>query len=424
MEVVVKPRRAPVRGTGLPKGKARRTASRPIRSPTLETEGALAKYFGALADLPLLDAAQEISLAREIEARELAHWCTLLSARPALAVVASATAPRLHGRPTRLEALRASAGEPGVRRTRARMRTPMPSPALRQAARQLRRLDRTREGLRAADAAVHSAFSENERARAYLARVATAAAAEQRAKNRFIAANLRLVIAMAQRYRRSPLALEDLIQEGNLGLMRAVERYDHRRGLRFSTYATWWIRHALNRAVSDKARLVRIPVHALDDLSRVSRAVDSIQIKTGAAPSADELASQTGMSVTKLEQLKLNARLDPPASLDHAAGRDNEQTWHDRLASAQTAEVEEELDLARWHEELPRLLHVLRPIEAAIVRFRYGLDGDDELTLKQIGEKYNLSRERIRQLQVEALVKLRNAITGELDPAGSDQSAA
>src|SRR4029079_10427709 len=109
---------------------------------------------------------------------------------------------------------------------------------------------------------------------------------------------------------------------------------------------------------------------------------------------------------------------------DHGSGRDNEQTWHDRLASVETGDADEQLDLTRWREELPRLLHGLRPIEAAIVRFRYGLDGDEELTLKQIGEKYDLSRERIRQLQVEALAKLRSAITSELDVPRSDQSAA
>jgi RNA polymerase primary sigma factor len=423
MEAVVKPRRATVRGSGLPKRQARRAASRPSRSPALASDGALAQYFGALADLPLLDAAQEISLAREIEALELAHWCALLSARPALAVIASAIAPHLHGRATKLEALPGRAAEPSVRHARARTSKPSP-PTLRPVARQVRRLDRTRAGLRAADAAVHAAFSGNERARAYLARVGSAARAEQREKNRFINANLRLVIAMAQRYRRSPLALEDLIQEGNLGLMRAVERFDHRRGLRFSTYATWWIRHGLNRAVSDKARLVRIPVHALDGVSRVARAVDSIQTKSGAAPSVDEVAAQTGMPIAKLAQLRLNARLDHPMSLDHAPGRDDGPTLYDRLASAETADADAQLDLARWREEIPRLLNVLRPIEAAIIRFRFGLDGDEELTLKQIGEKYNLSRERIRQLQVDALSKLRSAITGELGPTRSAQSAA
>jgi RNA polymerase primary sigma factor len=424
MQAAMKPRRAPVRGPGLPKREARRTASGQSRSPAIQGDGALEQYFGALADLPLLEAAQEISLAREIEALEIAHWYALLSARPALAVVASAIAPHLHGRATKLEALRGRAAVPAAGHARARRSNASLPPTLRQAARQLRRLDRTREGLHAADAAVQPAFSGNERARAYLARVATAAAAEQRVKNRFIAANLRLVIAMAQRYRRSPLALEDLIQEGNLGLMRAVDRYDHRRGLRFSTYATWWIRHALNRAVSDKARLVRIPVHALDDVARVARAVDSIETTTGAKPSADELAARTGMSITKLAQLKQNARLEHPMSLDRGFGRDDDQTLHDRLAPAESSEIEEYLDLARWSENLPRLLNVLRPIEAAIVRFRFGLDGDEELTLKQIGEKYNLSRERIRQLQVDALAKLRSAITGELDPAASDQSAA
>jgi RNA polymerase sigma factor (sigma-70 family) len=226
------------------------------------------------------------------------------------------------------------------------------APALSTVAQQLRRVDPGRAGLYAADAAVRAGFGDDVRARHYMERVARARHAEQRAKARFVTANLRLVIAMAQRYRRSQLPIEDLIQEGNLGLLRAVERFDHRRGYRFSTYAAWWIRHGLSRAVSDKARLVRIPVHALDGVARVARAHDLNLTRTGAAPSLQELAAQTGIAVPKLAQLRQDARRDQPLSLDQNLADDG-KNLHDRLSVADSPDPEQAIDLASWHERLP-----------------------------------------------------------------------
>jgi RNA polymerase primary sigma factor len=372
------------------------------RTATIEPgSGSLERYFGTLQGIPLLDAAKELSLAREIEALEIAHWRALLSYRPALSTVDAAFAPHTQDRP---------------RKTGSKL-----SPAA--AARQLRRLDVRRTGLYAVDAAVRARFAGDLRACAYLERVARARRAQQRAKGRFVAANLRLVISMAQRYRRSGMPLEDLIQEGNLGLMRAVDRFDHRRGFRFSTYAAWWIRHGLSRAVSDKARLVRIPLHALEDLARVARASEASATKTGAAPSSQELALQTGMPESKLAQLRLDARLDQPLSLDQGPGGDSDKSPYDRTPGPEPADLDHDIDLASWHDALPRLLAGLRPIEAAVLRFRFGLDDGEELTLLDIGKKYDLSRERIRQLQAEALAKLRVAIASGRRPGDSDAAA-
>jgi RNA polymerase primary sigma factor len=240
--------------------------------------------------------------------------------------------------------------------------------------------------------------------------VARARDAEQRAKSRFVGANLRLVISMTRRYHRSLLPLEDLVQEGNLGLMRAVERFDYRRGYRFSTYATWWIRHGLNRAVSDKARLVRIPVHALDELSRVARATEHVRARTGTTPNARELATETGIHESKLTRLKMENPLQPPISLDQDISAEREQTLHEILPAREQPDLVQSLDLSSWRQQLERLLCQLRPMEAEVLRFRFGLDGGEELTLREIGQKYSLSRERIRQVQAEALAKLRKAV--------------
>jgi RNA polymerase primary sigma factor len=363
---------------------------------------ALERYFRELEGLPLLDAKQERALAAEIEELEVAHWRAILSYRPAAAVVGDAVEPRLPRRASKLDALRKAsrAGGNDARRTR----------TVEAAARQLRELDMDRSAVAAAGEAVRAAFASDRRAQRYLSRVSQAREAHQQAKRRFITANLRLVIAMARRYDPSLLPLADLIQEGNLGLMRAVERYDHRRGFRFSTYAAWWIRHAVNRALSDKARLVRVPVHALDALAQVARASSAIASRTGATPSLAELAVETGMSEDKLELLGVEGLVKHPLSLDRSLGDEREQTLHDVLRDPDQGDPDQGLDQARWCAEVGQLLRVLTPIESAILRFRYGLDDGEELTLREIGDKYNLSRERIRQLQQEALTKLRRTL--------------
>lgn len=229
-------------------------------------------------------------------------------------------------------------------------------------------------------------------------------------KHKFIQANLRLVVAIARRYDRGQMPLIDLIQEGNLGLIKAVERFDYRRGFRFSTYASWWIRHAIGRALADKGHAVRVPVHALDTQHRLARAAEAIGLKLGRPPTDEELAKETGIDRRRLARVRKH-QMVPICSLDREISDSDDRRYVDLLSDEDCKNPFECTLLKNWTDEMGNILESLSPMERTIIRWRYGLDDGEEMTLKEIGDHYNLSRERIRQLQEQALKKIRRILS-------------
>jgi len=229
-------------------------------------------------------------------------------------------------------------------------------------------------------------------------------------KNRFIEHNLKLVVAIAKDYRNLGLSFPDLIQEGNLGLIRAVEKFDHRRGFKFSTYAVWWIRQALVRAIQNHSRTIRLPSHVHDRLQRSQRVRAELTGKLGREPTPAELAPELGTDAGSLEALDLLSR--EAISLESSVAG-TEKRLEDFVADPTSAAPDNGLDGERMRSGVGFLIGALTSREQLILRLRYGLGGEEEHTLEQIGQSLGLSRERVRQLEARALKKLRETIPAQ-----------
>ncbi|MCA9651560.1 MAG: sigma-70 family RNA polymerase sigma factor [Myxococcales bacterium] len=244
----------------------------------------------------------------------------------------------------------------------------------------------------------------------HLAGVRSAAAALRAARNQFAKANLRLVVRMANRMRGTGLSLTDLIQEGNLGLLKAVDRFEPERGFRFSTYASWWIRHTMRRAVVNRGRTVRVPQHLHTLAQKLSKTRRHLRGQLGRDPFDAELAEAVGTTVDKVVAAS-RALANQPISLESRVSVDDPRSVADLLSVPEEQTPTERLDLLRAGEQMRAALLELEPMERDILRQRFGLDGQEPRTLAEIGAQYSLSRERIRQLQVLALERMRQHMT-------------
>jgi RNA polymerase primary sigma factor len=394
-----------------------------------EPQSFLAMYFRDMAELDVLRPEQEFETARHIEQLELELWQILLGFGPASVWVADTVETAVQRPMPELKPYRLLAEKTKRKFTLANKKAN--EKILVEIGAKLKELDIDRIFVETVlnDVQRFSRVLRGERHTGELPDFVSAkgflefadAASDKmsrvkRAKNEFVKANLRLVVSIARRFNHGRLPLPDLIQEGNIGLMKAVERYDYRRGFRFSTYASWWIRHAISRALADKGRAVRLPVHMIDAYHKIAKSERELQSKLERPATTEEIATATGIEAEKLEKMK-TFLAETPVSLDKPISDEDGRRLIDVLVDPnEIPSPPEQMMNSETQQEMLKLLGGLKPIEADILRKRFGLVNDRERTLKEIGDEYHLSRERVRQLQEQALGKMRRAMA-KMEPS-------
>jgi RNA polymerase primary sigma factor len=399
---------------------------RPMRSP--DSDDHLAAYFRQLAEHELLTPEDERELSQGIEDTEILTWERVLCRPEIVNHVLALIEPNLE-QPVKFPKLQ-KVLEDMLESKRARKDTKLVkklSAVAKESAVQLRALDLDRVHI---DAVVRELYRARQASLAgettwwldaadkdagtFVDTVRQAHHDAMQLRDEFVRANLRLVVTMARRYDRGGMPLADLIQEGNLGLMHAVSRFDYRRGLRFSTYACWWIRHAIGRALADKARAVRIPVHMLEAQQQLEKVRQALVGELGRPPTPQELAKAARVPLAKLNQMHRYI-MGQPMSLDRPVHDDDDRSFGDTMADPDSEEHSpaDNLTTQTLTAQIKKLLHYLSPIEADVLTKRFGLGDDEERTFREIGDQYHLSRERIRQIQNSALDKLKRALERE-----------
>lgn len=395
-----------------------------MQSTSSESKTALSSYMRDLAHADVMTAEEEKAAAEHIRHMRAERWRALLAYPPIAAGVLELVERRLGGDldATLLDAAaRATASLRAARRVKHERAY---TQAMRELAEALAAADRDQivadmvcADLESLEAGQFEGLGmtivplrRTDTFSRYVRKVRRANAGFHAARNAFVRANLRLVVSLARRYGRGRMATDDLVQEGNLGLMKAVDRFDPDRGFRFSTYGAWWIRHAINRAVQNKARSVRLPVHVLDAVQKLSEARRSFEAEFGIRPNHAELAEMTELTVDKIERLERALIFDQPTSIDADGDDVSASSRRAALIDESHPGAEETLDQRRIARAIDDAIAELPEMERDILRRRFALDGDAAATLREVGERYSLSRERIRQLQERAIGRIRSEL--------------